>query len=158
MKSTHIHRGLNIAIVLASVFLATALVQRYYFVKPTSAQTVSLTGVEFDKSKKTLLLFLRHDCEVCLQSLPLYRKLVDTFRDPTNVQLVLITPKPPVEAVALFEKEGLSFRTVLQGKSGLLGVKLTPTLVLVDSTGSATGQWVGELSPQQQEQLWIMLR
>jgi hypothetical protein len=83
---------------------------------------------------------------------------MNTFQDPANVQIVLITPKPPAESKAFFENEGLSFQTVLQGKAGLLGVRLTPTLILVDSRGTPNGQWVGELSPQQEGHLWMMLQ
>ena len=158
MNSKYLHRGLNIAIVLGCALLATVLAQRYYVTPRPSDRTVSVSGVDFSRSKKTLLLFLQQDCGVCIQSLPLYRKLVDTFQDPTNVQLVLITPTSPMEAAGFFEKEGLSFHTVLQGKSGLLGVRLSPTLILVDSSGTAYGQWIGELSTQQESHLWLMLK
>src|ERR1041385_3153684 len=119
--------------ILAVVLLATSLGQRYYLSKRSSAQTVSVPGVSFSRSDKTLLLFLQQDCDSCMQSLPFYRKITGTFKEPSLVQLVLITPREPEFSRECFEKECLSFAMVLRGKSGLLGVKLRPTLILVDS-------------------------
>jgi hypothetical protein len=56
-------------------------------------------------------------------------------------------------ASEFFKKEGLRFETVLQGKRGLLGVQLTPTLILADSTGTVYGSWIGQLSPRENRRL-----
>ena len=156
MYSKYLHRVLNIGIVVACVFLATSLAQRYY-IKRSSGRTISVPGVEFSRSNQTLLLFLQHDCGACVESMPFYRQLIDTFHDSKNVRLVLITPYQPEFANQFFEKEGLRFETVLQVKRGELGVKLSPTLILADATGTVHGSWIGQLSPQQEIELWNML-
>src|ERR1043166_5730969 len=56
-------------------------------------------------------------------------------------------------ASEFFKKEGLRFETVLQGKRGLLGVQLTPTLILADSTGTVYGSWIGKFSPRENRRL-----
>jgi len=134
----------------------TSLAQRYLSKRP-SGRTISVSGVEFSRSKKTLLLFLQQDCNICIESLPFYRRLVDTFRESTDVQLVLITPYRPEVADEFFKKTGLSFKTVLQGDRGLLGVKLSPTLILADSTGTVRGSWIGKLQPERETEIWTML-
>jgi len=103
-------------------------------------------------------LFLQQDCDIYIESLPFYRKLVDTFQDPHEVKLVLITPNQPDVASEFFTNQGLRIETVLQGKRGLLGVQLTPTLILADSTGNVHGSWIGQLSPQQKTDVWTMLK
>ena len=70
---------------------------------------------------------------------------------------MLITLREPELAREFFLKEGLSFAVVLQGKSGLLGVRLSPTLILADSNGTVHGSWIGQMSPQQENDLWAML-
>ena len=126
--------------------------------KRSSDRTISLPGVDFSRSSKSLLLFLQQDCDICIDSFPFYRQLLDTFQDPRNVKLILITPNQPEVASEFFENEGLRFETVLQGKRGLLGVQLTPTLILADSTGTVFGTWIGQLSPQQQADVLTMLK
>ena len=156
LQSEYLHRTLNIALALACVLLAGSLGQRY-LVKRPSTPTISVAGVDFSSSKKTLLLFLQQDCNVCIESLPFYRKLIDTFQEPTDVQLILITPNRPEMAGEFFKNAGLSFRTVLQGDRGLLGVKLSPTLILADSDGNVRGSWIGKLQPERETEIWTML-
>jgi len=152
-----LNRALNFGIILACALLVTSLVERYVVSKPPVGRTVQLPGVDFSRSEKTLLLFLQPDCEICIKSLPYYRKLLDKFRDVGDVTLVLITPNEPEATREFFNSHGLSFNTVLQGKRGLLGVQLSPTLILTDSTGTVHGQWIGELSAQQETDVWTML-
>ena len=158
MFNKYFHRALNIAIGLACALLLTSLVQRYVVSERPSRQSISLPGVDFSHSNKTLLLFLQIDCDVCTKSLPFYRKLIDTFKNRGDVKFVLITPNPPDSATEFFKNEGLSFITVLQGKRGLLGVQLSPTLILADSTGAVHGSWIGQLSPEQETEVWTMLK
>lgn len=156
LHSKYLNRTLNIALILACALLATSLAQRYLSKRP-SGRTISVSGVDFSRSKKTLLLFLQQDCDICIESLPFYRKLVDTFQDQKDVQLVLITPYRPEKADEFFKKTGLSFKAVLQGDRGLLGVKLSPTLILADSTGTVWGSWIGKLQPEREREIWTML-
>lgn len=158
MYSKHLHRALNVAIVVACVFLMLSLVKRYYVNERISGRTISVPGVDFSRSNKTLLLFLRQDCGVCIESLPFYKQLAHSFQDPINVRLVLITPYRPELADSFFQKEGLRFETVVQAKRGELGVKLSPTLILADASGIVHGSWVGQLSPQQETEIWNLLR
>ena len=135
----------------------TSLFERYVVSKPPAGRTIQLPGFDFSRSEKTLLLFLQPDCDICIKSVPFYRKLLDKFQGAEDVTLVLITPNEPEIAREFFKGEGLSFNTVLQGKRGLLGVQLSPTLILADSTGTVHGQWIGELSQQQATDVWTML-
>ena len=70
----------------------------------------------------------------------------------------LLTPNQPELADSFFQKEGLRFETVVQAKRGELGVKLSPTLILADASGIVHGSWIGQLSPQQETEIWNMLR
>jgi peroxiredoxin len=157
LSNKALNRALNFGILLAGALLVTSLVERYVVSKSPTGRTIQLPGVDFSRSEKTLLLFLQPDCDICIKSLPFYRKLLDKFQDAGDVTLVLITPNEPEVAREFFKSEGLSLNTVLQGKRGLLGVQLTPTLMLADSTGTLHGQWIGELSPQQETDVWSML-
>lgn len=158
MYSKHLHRVLNVAIVVACVLLLFSLAKRYYKNERISGRTISVSGVDFSRSNKTLLLFLQQDCGVCIESLPFYKQLAHSFQDSVNVRLVLITPNQPELADNFFQKEGLRFETVIQARNGELGVKFSPTLILADAGGVVHGSWIGQLSPQQETEIWNMLR
>ena len=158
LYSKHLHRVLNVAIVVACVVLLLSLAKRYHLTEQTSGRTISVPGVDFSRSNKTLLLFLREDCGVCIESLPFYKQLAQSFQDPVNVRLVLITPNQPELADTFFQKEGLRFATVIQENRGELGVKFSPTLILADAGGVVHGSWIGQLSPQQETEILNMLR
>lgn len=143
---------------VACALLVSSLFQRYFVNQRSVGRTISLPGIDFSRSSKTLLLFLQQDCNVCIESVPFYRQLLDTFDDPREVKLILITPYEPELASQFFKNEGLTFDTVLQGKRGLLGVQLSPTLILADSTGTVHGSWIGQLSRQQETEVWTMLK
>lgn len=104
-----------------------------------------------------MLLFLQQDCKVCIESVAFYRRITDSFADAGNVQLILITPNEPEIADKFFRDKGLPIATVLKGERGLLGVKLSPTLILADSTAVVRGSWIGQLSPEREAEVMTML-
>jgi thioredoxin-related protein len=157
LYTKYLHRILNIAIILASVLLLSALAQHYYQTKRVTNRTISVNGVDFSRSKRTLLLFFQLDCDICKESSPFYRSLVDTFRETEKVQFVFITPEKPAVAEQFFRGAGISSKTFHQGKAGMLGVTSTPTLILADSAGKVQGFWVGRLSAEREAEIRNLL-
>jgi thioredoxin-related protein len=144
----YLNRILNVGIVIASVLLVLALHQRYQLASRGSNKTISLNGVDFSQSKKTLLLFFQRDCDICRGGVPVYRSLLGNFPVSTSVQFVFITPDAPDVAKSFLGEVGISSVTILEETPGMLGVRSTPTLILVDSDAAVRGFWVGQLSPQ----------
>jgi hypothetical protein len=149
----YFNRILNVAIIIACVSLALALIQRYHFASRGSNRTVSLEGVDFSQSKKTLLLFFQRDCDICRASLPFYRSLLKEFPVSTSVQFVFITPEAPNIAERFLKGEGISSVSVLEGRHGMLGVTSAPTLILADSDAAVRGYWVGQLTPGREAEI-----
>jgi thiol-disulfide isomerase/thioredoxin len=149
----YFNRILSGAIIIACVLLVLALIQRYHFASRRSNRTVSLNGVDFSHSKKTLLLFFQRDCDICRASLPFYRSLLKEFPVRTSAQFVFITPEAPTIVERFLKEEGISSVTVFEGRAGLLGVKNAPTLILADSDAAVRGYWVGQLTPEQEAEI-----
>jgi hypothetical protein len=149
----YFNRILNLGIIIACVLLALALIQRYHFASRRSNRTVSLSGVDFSQSRKTLLLFFQRDCDICTASLPFYRSLLKEFPVSTSVQFVFITPEAPDIAERFLKEEGISSVTVLEGRHGMLGVTSSPTLILADSDAAVRGYWVGQLTPGREAEI-----
>lgn len=147
MYKKYFNRLLNVGIIIACVLLALALVQRYHFASRRMNRTVSLSGVDFSQSRKTLLLFFQRDCDICTGSLPFYRSLLEEFPVSTSVQFVFITPEAPDIAKRFLNEQGISSVTILEGRQGMLGVTSAPTLILADSDAAVRGYWVGQLTP-----------
>ncbi len=153
MFKKYFNRILNIAIMIACLGLVVALIHRYNLASRGSNRTISLEGVDFSQSRKTLLLFFQRDCEVCLASLPFYRSLLQKSPVRTSVQFVFITPEAPNVAERFLREHGISPVTVLEGRHGILGVTSTPTLILADSDAAVRGYWVGQLTPDREAEI-----
>ena len=153
MYKKYFNRILNVAIVIACLGLVVALIYRYNLGSRGSNRTISLDGVDFAQSKKTLLLFFQRDCEVCQASLPFYRSLLQKSPVRTSVQFVFITPEAPNVAERFLKEQGISSVTILEGRHGVLGVKSTPTLILADSDAAVRGYWVGQLTPEREAEI-----
>jgi thiol-disulfide isomerase/thioredoxin len=153
VNKNYFNRFLNVGIVLACLLLVVALIYRYNLASRGSYRTISLDGVDFSQSKKTLLLFFQRNCDVCQASLPFYRSLLQKFPVSTSVQFVFITPDAPNVAEPFLKQEGISSVTVLEGRPGMLGVRSTPTLILADSDAAVRGYWVGQLTPERESEI-----
>ena len=153
MIHKHLHRVLNIGIILATLLLVVGLARQYEQYKRKANRIIAVQGIDFARSKKTLLMFLQQDCSVCQQSLPFYRDLMETYPDRAAVQFVLVTPNKTRIADEYFRQAGLAFSSVRQEPTGILGVTLTPTLILADSNASVQGSWVGLLSVESQSEI-----
>jgi len=60
--------------------------------------------------------------------------------------LVAVLPQPVEDSRNYLSKLGVETTGVVQSSLSSIGVSGTPTLLLVDNTGSVVGLWVGKLS------------
>jgi hypothetical protein len=90
------------------------------------------------------VLALSTTCHFCSESAPFYQRLKQ--QKPDNVYLVAVLPQPVEDSRNYLNKLGVETNDVVQGSLSSIGVSGTPTLLLVDKTGSVAGLWVGKLS------------
>ena len=158
----------NIAVVITSVVLCTVLVKKYFF-SPTKQEApveavqskspasgasqrpsiqagtkISLPGIDWSKSTRTVVLALSTTCHFCSESAPFYQKLQQ--QKPNGVRLVAVFAQPVEDSRNYLNKLGVSVSDVVQSSLGSVGASGTPTLLLVDNEGSVIGSWVGKLS------------
>jgi thiol-disulfide isomerase/thioredoxin len=158
----------NVAIVITSVILCSVLVRKYFVSatkqdapveavasKPEALSAsrrpsiqagtkISLPGIDWSKSTRTVVLALSTTCHFCSESAPFYQKLQQ--QKPNGVRLVAVFAQPVEASRDYLNKLGVSVSDVVQSSLGSVGVSGTPTLLLVDNEGSVTGSWVGKLS------------
>jgi len=158
----------NITVIITSIVLCMVLAKRYLFspTKQTTTQMVeqprkpspntqqrpsiqagtkiSLPGIDWSNSTRTLVLALSTTCHFCSESAPFYQKLQQQRQNGVN--LVAVFPQSVEDSRNYLNKFGVSVSAVVQSPLASFGVSGTPTLLLIDNQGSVTDSWVGKLS------------
>jgi hypothetical protein len=165
----------NIAVISTSLVVCTVLVKRYLLTstnQSTVAATaapiqeggtrsrlppvapgtrISLPGLTWSNSGRTLLLALSTSCHFCSESAPFYQKLQHEKRD--DVRMIALLPQSLTESRAYLDKLGIKLDDVTQAPLSTVGVSGTPTLLLIDNQGAVLQSWVGKLSETAAEEV-----
>ena len=152
----------NIVIITVAVLLSIVLVNNYILhggqpaarapesrTIPTGTR-VSLPEFNWAANKRTLLMVLSDGCRFCTESAGFYKKLAEERAKHNDVRIIAVLPQEVGTAQAYLNKLGVSVDEVRQSPLNLVGVRGTPTLILVDDKGLVTASWVGKL-PSEKE-------
>jgi thioredoxin-related protein len=167
--SKKIELAANVAIIAVACLLAIVLIKNHLFTgaranepantKQSSNQPVlsenqigkgthlSSLDVDWKQSKQTLVLAISNTCHFCTDSAPFYQALVKAKKD---ARVVAVLPQPVEEGRAYLEKLGVSVDEIRQLPLDKIGVRGTPTLILVDTSGTVKDLWVGRLPPEKE--------
>ena len=154
----------NIAIILVAISLAVVLVKRFVFTGPTrnppsdvqetkAGTKLSLPNLDWSQNSKTLVLVVSNRCHFCTESAPFYQRLVQERAQRGSFGLIAVLPQPVSDGHKYMDTLGVSIDDVRQGSLGSIGVKGTPTLLLVNNTGVVTDVWFGKLPPEKQAEV-----
>jgi hypothetical protein len=160
-----IETAANAATFVVAVLLSVVLVKTYLVPQPKLTPTVNaaapelspgknmdahLLGVDWAKNHRTLVIVISTACHFCKDSLPFYRKL-DT--PAAGVKMVAVLPQPVTEARQYLDNAGVHVDDIRQIALSKIGVRATPTLLLVNDAGIVTDVWVGRLEPEKETQV-----
>jgi rhodanese-related sulfurtransferase len=154
---------LNAAIVAAFLTTAGILVKRSFDGRPAapmlapSAQ-IFIEGVDWARSEQTLLIAVSKGCEYCSKSGRFYRRLLDGLKGRQDVRAVVVYPDETRQGEAYLGAMGLTPVESKHEALPALGIRLVPTLALVDRNGVVSKVWLGELSPKKQSEVMAALR
>ena len=113
-----------------------------------------VSGMDWSRHKRTLVLALNSGCHYCDESASFYRTLVreQKGRGPTSDGLAIIAVFPnDADAVQRFlRNDQLALQSIASVPLAAWGVVATPTILLVDSNGRVDRSWLGVLTPQQE--------
>jgi thioredoxin-related protein len=154
----------NIAIIVVAILLGVVLVNRFILSRspqPNAVQEVQLRpgmklsfpDVAWEKSRKTLLLVLSTTCKYCNESAPFYQQLATRKGSRDDIRIVAVLPQKPDEARKYLGDHGITVDQIRQSAPGAVYVKGTPTLIMVDSTGSIIESWMGKLPPEKEAEV-----
>jgi thioredoxin-related protein len=159
----------NIAIILVACLLALAIGRAYFFSpqaqqpsqgqqivatesrigNETSRLSVDLSSVDIDwkTSAQTVVLAISTTCHFCTESAPFYKRLISNKGD---VRVIAVLPQSAEEGHAYLNRLGVVVDEIKQISLHKIGVRGTPTLILVDSSGVASNSWIGKLPADQE--------
>jgi hypothetical protein len=155
----------NVAIILACLFLIGNLARNYYISRRPNPQilpdiqkgrVVKLPGAEptVQHAGPTLVLALSKNCRFCQESVGFYQKLT-AFKNssPQGLRLVAVLPEKQEEAASYLKEQGIGVDEVVSMPVSKLGVRGTPTLLLLDGQSKLEEAWVGKLNDSQEAQV-----
>jgi hypothetical protein len=148
----------NLAVIVAVVVFVAVTVRREFFAKsvpqmsadPTGT-TISLPEIQNSKYQNTVVLVLSTSCHFCRESLPFYVQLSQMSRGHASVLAVL--PEPMKEAKDFLNVAGVSVDQIITRAPDAVGVRGTPTVLLVDPRGKVRRSWIGKLDASRQKEL-----
>lgn len=151
----------NVAIILVALLLGFVLVKRYVLSSPDANRgeirndikagtKISLPDFDWSGSNKHLVLVMQKDCRFCSESAPFYQRLVQETVGRKDIQLMAALPQAVNEGRQYLNDLGVHISDVKQVSPSSLGVRGTPTLLLVDKTGLVTDVWPGKLQTDQE--------
>jgi hypothetical protein len=151
----------NIAIIVVAILLGVIITNRYLLTAPPKPEAVegariktgmklSLSGVIWDKADKTLLLVLSTNCRFCTESALFYQRLAQQKTGHMGVRLIAVLPQSVSESEKYLNDHGVFVDEVTQAVPTTVYARATPTLILVDRTGSVVESWVGKLPPEKE--------
>jgi peroxiredoxin len=125
---------------------------------PAEGTQVSLQGVSWGQSTKSVVLALSDQCHFCTESAAFYQKLTTELAQRRDVQVIAVFPPQVGDGKQYLGKLGVPISDVRQAAFNSLGVRGTPTLMIVDRNGKVEQSWVGRLSPEKESEVLARLK
>jgi thioredoxin-related protein len=114
---------------------------------------VSVPEINWAQNKQTMLLVLRDGCHFCADSAEFYRRLVAGQGGPAKTRFVAVLPSAVEDSRNYLKRLGVPVTEVRQETLGALGVRGTPTLLLINDKGVVTRSWVGRLPTAKEDEV-----
>jgi len=157
----------NICIIAVALVICAALVKRFLLKSPSTASPapsvatgtkITLPDVDWAKNGKTLLLVLSTGCRFCSASAPFYQHLASKAISQQGARLIAVLPQGVEQSREYLKSLNVTIDDVKQASPPALGVRATPTLILVNNVGLVTDSWVGQLSPDKEAEVFARLQ
>lgn len=156
--------AVNISLLCAFIMVAALAGQRFWSARanartasPEIGTKVSLAGADWSKSDRNLVLALSTTCRFCSESAPFYRELVRDAAE-RGIQIIAVLPQALSESRSYLDGLGVDVQNILQSPLDSVKAKATPTLLIVDKTGTINKAWVGKLESQREKQVIASLQ
>lgn len=160
-----INVGLNAVALICAVIVVWQFVDRRMATRGAAAQNgvrvgsrIMLPAISWQDSPKNVVLALSSYCGYCRASAPFYRSLASASQKGHFRTIAVLREPPGVGGVAsALGVDGLPSNNLYHVDLETIGVKATPTLMIVDGTGTVTASWSGRLAVSQEKEVYERL-
>ena len=104
-----------------------------------------IQGVQFDKSRATLVIFVRDNCADCTASMDYYKRLMS---EAHRAKIVVLSYDAPDVIAKYLEQNGFAPDQAASIPDAGLKIDSTPTLLLVAPDLTIQKVWTGKLLPR----------
>jgi hypothetical protein len=157
----------NIAVVVAAIVVCVVLVRNQLHPNeqpnplgsPSSfeGKTIDLAGITAAPAERNVLLALSQTCHFCEEEMPFYRHVSEAAAQ-ASAQVHAVFPPGQAEPEKFLSARSVRTDSVVTHAFEKLGVRGTPTLLVVDAHGKIERAWVGALSPAQEKEVLQVLQ
>jgi thioredoxin-related protein len=158
-----INLALNLLIALVLVSIGVVVIKHYRHSVPPrdygvpTGSKVSLPDIDWQKNGQTLLLVLDTGCQYCTASAPFYQEIARETSNNRRVQLIAALPQEISNSKQYLSGLNVPIDEIRQSSLNALGVKGTPTLILINSKGEVMQSWPGKLSSEKEREVLLKL-
>jgi len=152
----------NVAIIVTACLVAVFFVRNYMAEKSDQRHTIALgsrfalENINWEASRKNIVLALSTSCHFCNESAGFYRELVKEC-ETHGVRTIAVLPQTVSEAQSYLTNEGVKVNEVRQAPLPSLEISGTPTLLLVNNEGKVERVWYGKLPPNDEKDVLAKL-
>jgi thiol-disulfide isomerase/thioredoxin len=122
-------------------------------VGPTVGTQISVPGISWNDSDETIVLALSNKCHFCTESAPFYQKLVSELTGRKDVRVIAVFPQDIEEGKKYLDGLSVPITQIARAPLDSLGVRGTPTLLIVDKNGAVQQSWVGRLNTERENEV-----
>ena len=147
----------NIIVIALAVVVGTVFLRDRFTPSPAEPVAVKagdklpkLDGWNWGDHDQTLVMGLRKGCHFCEDSAPFYQRLTAQQQGGSNSTIVAVFPDAAEAVKEVVQSEGLRVHALAGVPLERLKISGTPTLLLVDRSGTVMNAWTGMLSPRQE--------
>ncbi len=148
----------NVVVILLAVMIGSVYLRDRFSARAPESNEVKagdrlprLDGWDWSAHDRSLVLVLKKGCHFCEDSAPFYQRLATRQQEArSNTAIVAVFPDPADAVNEVVRLEGLGIRALLGVPLETLKVSGTPSLLLVDRSGTVLNAWIGMLSPKQE--------
>ncbi len=120
-------------------------------------EQVDVDPAIYGTSDRTVLLFARSTCGVCLRGVPFFAGVFAAGREQ-GTAVAMVTPSSDMATEGAFaEQMGLTRGQVHHAASGSIRLRAVPTLMVVDRNGTIQHVWIGHADAATQAEIQSVL-
>ena len=161
-----LEKATHICLIAVSVVSLTLLIERRFGggnSPPSSGgsmvgRSLALGSVNWSRSPKNVVIGVKSTCKYCAASLPFFRRISGARGGRgTGISVIAISSEEPEITRGFLGKADVAVDQVLQVPLERLGIRGTPTVLLVDARGVVQKEFAGALSHEGEEALLTAL-